>query len=332
MSEEEMDSVERMDGENGEGLQVRGLQVRYPRRGGSDVYAVNGVSLELGVSECVGIVGESGCGKSSLGRALIRLAPTCGGEVQYDGSDVLSLKGGALQSYRRRVQMVFQDASGALNPRLTVGQTLGEVLRVHRIDASAGVEGLIARVGLSEACLSLYPHELSGGQRQRVGLARALAVEPDVLIADEPVSALDVSVQAQILELMRDLQRQSGLACLFIAHDLAVVRYLCDRVYILYLGCVLESGPADAVLRDPRHPYTRLLMDSVPDVDRGLAHRRQVREAPAAVETDPRRFDPNDPGCVFRSRCPRRMPVCDESIPALRCVDGDRACACHLTE
>jgi oligopeptide/dipeptide ABC transporter ATP-binding protein len=312
------------------GLRVRDLHVQYRGRGGSRIHAVNGVTLEVGPAECVGLVGESGCGKSSLGRAVVRLTPACGGSIEYGGRDVLSLKGDALQGYRGRVQMVFQDATGALNPRLTIGQTLGEVLKVHAVAASVSVESLLARVELPEACRALYPHELSGGQRQRVGLARALAVDPDVVIADEPVSALDVSVQAQILALMRTLQRESGLACLFIAHDLAVVRYLCDRVYILYLGCVMESGPADVVLRDPHHPYTRLLIASVPDIDRGLAQRGQP--ADAVPETDRRRYDPADSGCVFRERCPHRMPVCDQSVPVLREEDGTRACACHLMD
>ncbi len=310
-------------------LEVNDLQVRYPAGHRRWIAAVDGVSLTLAAGESVGLVGESGCGKSTLGNAILRLAPASGGSVLFDGRPVADLRGRALNSFRQRAQMIFQDPYGSLNPRLTIGAALDEVLAVHRRGRRGvrreRVAELLRQTGLEPDYARRYPHELSGGQRQRVGIARALALGPELIIADEPVSALDVSVQAQILRLMRDLQRAAGLAWLFIAHDLAVVNYMCQRVYIMYFGRIMESGPANELFRRPAHPYAEALLAAVPSVESAAARspRRVLQgETPAAGAAIA--------GCPFHPRCAYAVEVCRAQMPPLTELAPGRWCRCHL--
>lgn len=265
-------------------LEVQDLVVRYPRHGGSPLAALQAVTLHVDAGEALGVVGESGSGKSTLAKAIVGLVVPWRGRILYDGKDVAGLDRHGREQHCRHVQMVFQDAAGSLNPRMTVAAMLTEVLRVHRVPAdspartgsrraeeASAVADLLERVGLPPETLAAYPRELSGGQCQRVSLARCLALEPRLLVADEPVSALDVSVQARVLNLLRELQQRLGLALLFVAHDLAIVRSVCDRVCVLYRGRVVEQGPVMDVLERPQHAYTRELVAAVPDVGRALS-------------------------------------------------------------
>jgi ABC-type glutathione transport system ATPase component len=264
-------------------LDVRDVTVAYPgRHGRAGVRAVNGVSLHIAPGEVVGLVGESGCGKTSLGGAVMGILPLAGGDIFFQGEHLDRENRGWMRDYRRRVQMVFQDPMGALNPRLTAGDAIDETLFVNRHQPDLQTAGqrrarrreLLAQVGMDEASMAgRYPHELSGGQRQRIGIARALAVGPRLLVADEPVSALDVSVQVQILNLLKDISEQLAVACLFIAHDLAVVRYMCRRTYVMVDGAIVEEGLSDSLFDIPAHAYTAKLIAAVPDVARGLARR-----------------------------------------------------------
>ena len=309
-------------------LEARGLVKRYTARVGwkkRPLLAVDGVSLHVDAGETLGLVGESGCGKSTLGRLLLHLEAPSAGEVFFDGQRVDKE---SVRALRRSMQMVFQDASAALDPRLTILESVAEGLDIHhlcktRAERRERVAALLERVGLEPAWMERFPHELSGGQRQRVGIARALAVEPRFLVCDEPVSALDVSARAQVLELLMSLQRDLGLGCLFIAHDLAAVRQLSDRLAVMYLGRVVETGPAEEVLSRPLHPYTRMLIASAPVPDpraraRALADVRG--EAPSALDAPV--------GCPFAPRCPRKADVCAHSRPELRGAGGHLA-ACH---
>ena len=268
-------------------LAVQNLHVTYRAPGQKPVEAVRGVSFEINAGESLGIVGESGCGKSSLAKTIIGLQPPSAGALLFEGRDLGRMDAEAFRLYRRAVQMIFQDAVGSLNPRMTVRQTLEEVLRVHRrVSAEktdARVGELIERVGLPETVLGAYPREMSGGQCQRVSIARCLALEPRLIIADEPVSALDVSVQARILNLIRSLQKDLGLAIVLISHDLAVVRNICDRVAVMYAGEFVECGPTDAVLDAPRHAYTRDLLSAVPDIGRALKRGAARRPVPTLL-------------------------------------------------
>jgi ABC-type oligopeptide transport system ATPase subunit len=283
---------------NGNGellLDLRGLKRYFPSRGRfgrvtGEVRAVDDVSLQLRRGETLGLVGESGSGKTTLGRTILRLIEPTAGEAYFDGDDIFRMDRRALRHLRRRAQIVFQDPFGSLNPRLTVGETIREVLQVHRLASGRAAElrvgELLELVGLAPEHARRYPHEFSGGQRQRIGIARALSVEPEFIICDEPVSALDVSVQAQILNLLRNLQRQLGLAYLFITHDLAVVEHISDRIAVMYHGKIVEEGPTRTLIDDPRHPYTRTLLAAVPNpeprrVRAGDAHRVQTRNKDA---------------------------------------------------
>jgi peptide/nickel transport system ATP-binding protein/oligopeptide transport system ATP-binding protein len=299
---------------------------RGPGRDRILVRAVDGVSLRVGPGEWVGLVGESGCGKSTLARLVLRLLSPTSGRLRSEGQDVMGLRGADLRAWRRRVQIVFQDTSGSLNPRLTVGGALGEVLTVHGLargeQVAERVSALLEKVGLDPAQASRYPHELSGGQRQRVGIARALAVEPVLLVCDEPVSALDVSVQAQILNLLRDLRDDLGLACLFISHDLRVVRQVCSRIAVMYLGRIVEEGPAEAVYEAPLHPYTRALLAAVPEPVPGIR--------PAALRSDVASALRPVAGCAFAPRCPEVMPSCRVEDPHLEPKTPHHAAACLL--
>ena len=265
-------------------LNVQNLHVTYHAPGQRPVEAVRGVSFSVAAGESLGIVGESGCGKSSLARAIIGLQPPSAGSLRFKGQELAGMDRAAFGHYRRVVQMVFQDAVGSLNPRMTVRQTLEEVLRVHKMvpanRVAARVRELLDRVGLPETALDAYPREISGGQCQRISFARCLALEPRLIIADEPVSALDVSVQARILNLVRTLQKELELAVILISHDLAVVRNICDRVAVMVAGQFVESGPAAAVLDAPQHAYTRELLSAVPDVGRALRERGRTRGSP----------------------------------------------------
>ncbi|MEO1016613.1 MAG: oligopeptide/dipeptide ABC transporter ATP-binding protein [Pseudomonadota bacterium] len=309
-------------------LEVERLAVHFPTAGGL-VRAVEEVSLTIERGETLGLVGESGCGKSTLGKALIGLNRPTAGEIRLDGSEIGQLQRHERRRHARRIQMIFQDPFGSLNPRSTVGRIIEEPMIVHRLSARGSrrtrVGELLERVGLSSEAARRYPHEFSGGQRQRVGIARALAAKPDILVCDEPVSALDLSVQAQILNLLRALQRDFGLAMIFISHDLAVVEYIADRVLVMYLGRIVEAAPADALWQLPLHPYSRALMDAAPVIERTLQRQSQT----AMIEGDiPSAIDVL-PGCAFASRCPHALPSCAETAPPLRKYGPGHRAACH---
>jgi len=298
----------------------------FPRSVTTTVRAVDGVSLAVLPGEAFGLVGESGCGKSTAARAMLRLIEPDGGTVHFHGEDVLAARGGALTTLRRRLQIVFQDPYSSLNPRRTIGQTLAEPLIVHRVSRGAAARdqaaALLDEVGLPRTALRRYPHEFSGGQRQRIGIARALALKPELIVADEPVSALDVSVQAQVLLLLKDLQQRRHLAFVFVSHDLGVIRWFCARVAVMYLGRIVEQGPVADVFTTPRHPYTRTLRDASPIPDpttRGVLP-RVIGEIPSAA---------NPPtGCHFHPRCPQATEVCRVAYPAWA-EAGDHGFACH---
>lgn len=290
--------------------------------------AVDAVSLGVAPGETLGIVGESGCGKSTLARCLVRLHEPDAGSIRFEGVDVRGLQGAGLRAYNRRVQMVFQDPLGSLNPRMTVGACLAEVLAVHRVVPEAAIAGrvvaLLERVHLPAEAAGRRPHEFSGGQRQRIGIARALAVEPSVIIADEPVSALDVSVQAQIVNLVLELQSSLGLALVFITHDLRLVRHLAHRVVVMYLGRVVETGPTAELFSNPRHPYTRALIEAAPRLVPGRPARRD-----AVMGELPSPLDPPS-GCAFHPRCRIATARCAVERPALERRGGDWPVACLL--
>ena len=319
-------------------LEVDGLVKHYHvgsqlLGGGGTVHAVDGVSLTIGQGELLGLVGESGSGKSTVGNCIVRLVEPTAGTIRIRGTDVTHLARREMRPLRREVHMVFQDPYSSLNPRMTCGQIVGEPLRLHKIvprrDRDRRIVELFDVVGLRPELRHRYPHELSGGQRQRVGLARALSVSPSLLIADEPVSALDVSVQASILNLLRDLQRGLGFSCLFITHDLATVEFLCDRVAVMYLGKIVEQAPTEELFAAPRHPYTQALLSAavVPDPVEQRSRTRIVLEGDVPSPLAP------PSGCRFRTRCPlatRSAPQSVEEEPELRPVAADHLVACHL--
>ena len=309
-------------------LSLKALHKRFDLAHGRSVQAVQDVSFEVGPGETVGLVGESGCGKSTVGRMILRLTDATSGDIRFGDISVRAASGRALRDYRREAQVVFQDPYSSLNPRMTVGQILAEPIQVHRLaprrDIPGRVASLLDRVGLPSRMFERYPHQLSGGQRQRVGIARALAMEPSFIVLDEPVSALDVCVQGQIVNLLADLQAQLGLSYLFIAHDLAVVRHLSHRVIVMYLGRVMETGSRDALYAEPLHPYTLALLDAAPVPDPGIEAR--AARTPLRGELPSPLAPP--PGCVFSSRCPRASEACTTIVPPLREVRPGRLVAC----
>ena len=310
-------------------LEVNDLQVHFPFRRGSWlnperglIRAVDGISFTVERGQTLGLVGESGCGKSTTARACLNLVRPTGGDVYLDGEPIAGLDDHDMLPYRRRMQMIFQDPFASLNPRMTVGRIVGEPLAIFdatsRRDRELEVMRLLELVGLNPRFLNRYPHEFSGGQRQRIGIARALAVRPQLIFCDEPVSALDVSIQAQVVNLLRDLQQQLGLAYVFIAHDLSVVRYISDFVGVMYLGRIVELAPADELYRDPRHPYTKALLSAVPIPDPPAERRRQRVMLHGEVPSPDKTY----PGCPFADRCPIVQPDCRESPPPLYGIKG----------
>lgn len=318
-------------------LEVKDLKVHFPVKHGlfsrvkAHVKAVDGVSLTVQPGETVGLVGESGCGKTTLGRAIIRLIDPTNGQVIFDGTDITTMPLGELRSRRRQFQMIFQDPYGSLNPRMTVGQIIGEAIDIHKLAATKEaraerISSLLKAVGLDARYADRYPHEFSGGQRQRIGIARALAVEPKLIVCDEPVSALDVSVQAQIINLLMDIQREHKLAYLFIAHDLAVVEHISHRVLVMYLGRVVESASARTICRQPKHPYTQALISAIPEVDPETKRHRIILPGDVPSPIDP------PSGCPFHPRCPIAEARCKVEVPALRELQPGHWASCHLAE
>ena len=315
-------------------LEVQNLKVHFPVKGSAlsgtslTVKAVDGVSLTIAAGEAVGLVGESGCGKSTLGRSILRLLEPTSGRIFFDGQDITTLGARALRPLRRQFQMVFQDPFNSLNPRMTVGQSIGEALVIHGLGNSEAarqvrVAELLQSVGLTPDVADRFPHQFSGGQRQRIGIARALAVEPRLIVCDEPVSALDVSVQAQVINLLQDIQRDRGLAYLFISHDLAVVEHLCQRIVVMYLGRVVESGPAHSIGRNPQHPYTQVLLSAVPTVNPSAKRDRILLSGDVPSPIHP------PSGCPFHPRCPVAESRCSTERPEFRTVAPGHEVACH---
>jgi len=290
------------------------------------VHAVEDVSFDINPGEVLGLVGESGSGKSTIGRLILRALDPSEGQIRFEGRDIASISQRQMRPLRRRMQMVFQDPYASLNPRLRVRDIIGEALDAHNLARgparAARIAELLDIVGLEAGHAHRFPHEFSGGQRQRIGIARALAVEPDLIIADEPVSALDVSVQAQVLNLLQDLRRRFGLSMLFISHDLDVIELMCDRIVVLYLGRVMEIGPAEAICQAPRHPYTQALLAAAPRPDPEAPRLRRLLTGDIPSPLAP------PSGCVFRTRCPLATPACAEAIPALREAGPGHAFAC----
>ncbi len=317
-------------------VEVRNLTKHFPITQGivfrhriGAVKAVDGVSFEVMSSETLGIVGETGCGKSTTARLIMRLLDVSDGEVRFEGQDITRLKGASLKAVRREMQMIFQDPYSSLNPRKTVGSIIGEPFAIHGLERGEGqrrraIQALMETVGLNPEHYNRYPHEFSGGQRQRIGVARALALKPKLIIADEPVSALDVSIQAQVLNLLREMQRLFGLTLIFIAHDLSVVRHMCDRVAVMYLGKIVEIGPNEAVYDFPRHPYTGALLSAVPVADPAVAKgERRLLSGDVPSPADP------PSGCRFHTRCPKAQERCSEVEPLLEDKGGGALAACH---
>jgi oligopeptide/dipeptide ABC transporter ATP-binding protein len=318
-------------------LEVKNLKVHFPVKHGmfsrahEFVKAVDDVSFAIEPGETLGLVGESGCGKTSLGRAIVRLVEPTAGSVLLNGDDITGMGGSELRARRRKFQMIFQDPYGSLNPRMTVEQIVGEALDIHQLADSKfarqkRILELLQDVGLDPVYAQRYPHEFSGGQRQRIGIARALAVEPELIICDEPVSALDVSVQAQIINLLQDLQQQRGIAYLFIAHDLAVIEHISRRVMVMYLGKIVETAEVKALIRTPQHPYTQALISAVPEVDPETKRQRIILPGDVPSPIHP------PPGCPFHPRCPIAEERCKTDVPQLREIASSHWAACLLAK
>jgi len=313
-------------------LEVRHLRKLFPIRGGlwnrvvANVQAVQDATFTLSRGEIVGLVGESGSGKSTLGRSILRLTEPTSGEVVFNGRDILGLQGNEMRRMRREMQIVFQDPFGSLDPRMTIEAIIGEPLRIHKLasraERPAQIAELLQMVGLSPDYRKRYPHQFSGGQRQRIGIARALAVKPSFVVADEPVSALDVSVQAQIVNLIQDLQQQLRLTVLFIAHDLLIVEHLCDRVMVMYLGRIMEFAPSRRLYGAPKHPYTEALLSAAPIPDPSRKRERILLTGDIPSPMNP------PSGCVFRTRCRYAIPECAQTVPPLREVEPGHYKAC----
>jgi len=315
-------------------ITVENLKKYYPITAGflsrtvAEVKAVDGVSFYLAEGETLGLVGESGCGKSTLGRAMLRLEEPTAGSILYQGNEILKLDKGGLKELRKKAQMIFQDPQSSLDPRMTIGDTIGEALLIHGMKSEAErlerIEELLQRVGLESQHATRYPHELSGGQKQRVGIARALAVDPKLIVADEPVSALDVSVQAQILNLMIDLQREFGLAYLFIAHDMAVMAHMSNRIAVMYLGKIVEQTDRAELFSHPLHPYTWALLSAISFPDPHQKRQKATLQGDVPSPVNPPR------GCRFHTRCSKVMPICSQEEPLLVPLNTDHLVACHL--
>ena len=317
-------------------LRVENLTRHFPimrgvfRRQVGTIRAVDGLDFEIRERETLGLVGESGCGKSTAGRVILRLHDATAGRIVFRGTDVTALDGEALRQLRPRMQMIFQDPQDSLNPRMTVGSIIGEPLVEHGV-AKGGrlrerVEELLEAVGLDPGFANRYPHEFSGGQRQRIGVARALALNPEFIVCDEPIAALDVSIQAQVVNLLEDLQERLGLTYLFISHDLGMIRHIADRVAVMYLGRIVELAPSDALYREPRHPYTRALLSAVPihDPEREAHRERIILSGDVPSPADP------PPGCRFSTRCPMAAPECSQHEPEWRELHPGHWAACHF--
>jgi oligopeptide transport system ATP-binding protein len=324
-------------GKNGRALvSVRGLKMYFPIRRGllqrhvGDVKAVDGLNFDIYAGETLGLVGESGCGKSTTGRSILQLYRPTGGQVDFQGKDLTKLKGEDLRKQRREMQMIFQDPYASLNPRMTVGGIVSEPLEVHNIGTRSErlerVKELLSVVGLNPYFINRYPHEFSGGQRQRIGVARALAVNPSFIVCDEPISALDVSIQAQVINLLEDLQGQFKLTYLFIAHDLSVVRHISDRIAVMYLGKIMELADRDELYRNPMHPYTQALLSAVPIPDPAIEEKRKriILEGDVPSPANPPK------GCNFCTRCPKVMDVCREQEPEFKDYGNGHYAACWL--
>ena len=314
-------------------ISVRDLKMHFPIGGGlfskkKILKAVDGVSFDLYPGETFGLVGESGCGKTTVGRTLVRLYEPTAGQIIFDGNDIAKLNEKEVLPYRNRMQMIFQDPYASLNPRMTVSSIIGEPLRYQKMDAKAideRVRYLVECVGLKEDHLNRYPHEFSGGQRQRIGIARALASNPEFIVCDEPISALDVSIQAQIINMLEEIQEKMGVTYLFVSHDLSMVRHISRRVAVMYLGHIVEMAPVNELYNNMLHPYTKALMSAVPIADPDEAERSQriVLQGDVPAPIDP------PSGCPFRTRCPHAEKCCAESLPELKDMGGGHLVACH---
>ncbi|MCF8565386.1 dipeptide ABC transporter ATP-binding protein [Alicyclobacillus tolerans] len=315
-------------------LEVKDLRKYFPIKRGlvsrtvGHVKAVDGVSLTIHKGETLGVVGESGCGKSTMARSILRLIEPTSGSVEFEGKNILKMSRGQMQQMRREMQIVFQDPYASLNPRFSIAQTLMEPMVVHKLytpeERSEKVRSLLERVGLDPDYAKRYPHEFSGGQRQRIGIARALALNPKLIILDEPVAALDVSVQSQVLNLLEDLQEEFGFSYVFVAHDLSVVRHISDRVLVLYLGKMAELADSETLFAEPLHPYTKALLSAVPVPDPEFKRERIILQGDLPSPANPPK------GCVFHTRCPVAMPVCSEKTPEWKEVKPNHHLACHL--
>ena len=315
-------------------LEIAGLKKHFPVRRGllrrvvGQVYAVDGVSFSIAPGETLSLVGESGCGKSTVGRTILRLIEPTAGSIRLEGRDITQLSKAEMRPIRRRMQVIFQDPFASLDPRKTAGATVGEPLKIHgmsnKMEREARVAELFASVGLRPAQMASYPHQFSGGQRQRIGIARALALDPQLIIGDEPVSALDVSIQAQVINLLMDLQAERGLSYLFISHNLAVVEHISHRIAVMYLGRIVELAPKKAIFTNPRHPYTEALLSAVPVPDPSIKRRKVLVEGDVPSPINP------PPGCHFHTRCPIAVARCRSEVPLLREIEPGQFVACHL--